>query len=138
MSVPARTTVVGGDNAADGGRLRPRGIERNPLVVRVELVIDSGQRCTSLDRGGQVAMTMFEHCAELSRRQHDIDTLERWAPGRLGTAPPDRNRHPVFRSPGKHCGRTLGIRWFYDNERRTPIKFRLHGCDTDGVPTKAR
>ena len=116
MSVPTGAAVVGRNDSADCRGMPPGGIEWNPLLVRAEFTVDAVERCTRLHRCGQVAVTMFNQRIELPGRQNQVDTPERRAPGRFCTAPSNRKRDGVSRSPREDGSCTLGIRWFDDDE----------------------
>ena len=64
VSMPPRSAVIGGNDAADCGAIRRGRIERNPLAVRREHPVHVPERRSGLDCRRQVAMAVRNDSVE--------------------------------------------------------------------------
>ena len=99
---PKRAAVVGGDDAAHGGAVRPKRIERDHLPVASQFRLHRGPRAAGFNGAGHVLPGMLAESVHATFMLK-LDVRRNWiAPAQLGAAAGGRHRESVGCGKAQH------------------------------------
>ena len=128
---PARAEGVAGDDAAHGGALGPRRIQRQHLPVRRQRALHIRQPRAALDGDDLIQRRVLDDAVERRGAQDDVQRFGRRAQAKLGAATDEDQALVVASAGGDHLGRLV-------ERRRLDDRRRQHAAHAVGGAARAR